>query len=57
MKKKIKEALKKDFRTLYQKEFTTDWEAQRIVREIEIDVMGIDNLEKLFNKVLEDKGK
>jgi len=52
---KIREALKKDFNTLYQKGFTTDWKAQRIVRGIEINIMGLDALESLFNSLLANK--
>ena len=39
----LKEALKKDFRKLYVRKYTTDWEIQRILRETEIDVMNLDN--------------
>jgi len=39
----LREALKKDFRKLYVKEYTTTWEAERIVRELEIDIMSLDN--------------
>jgi hypothetical protein len=46
----IKEVLKKDFNNLYQERFTMDWRDQRLVRGLEIDVMSLDNLEKLFNK-------
>jgi hypothetical protein len=52
--KEIKGAMLKDFKALYVKEFTTDWESQRFLRELEIKVMGVDNLLKLF---LEKKGK
>ena len=55
---KVKEALKKDFEVLYQKEFTTDWRAQRIIRELEINVMGLTNLEKAISQsVLEEREK
>ncbi len=37
----LKEALKKDFRRLYVKEFSTLWEMDRIVREVEIDIMDL----------------
>jgi len=50
MKERIKEALKKDFARLYVKEFTTDWEAQRFIRNTEIKVMSFENLEKLIKK-------
>lgn len=47
---KIKEALKKDFRKLYVKEFTANWKNTRLVREVEIDVMSLVNLEALLAK-------
>lgn len=53
--KLIKDALKKDFRKLYVKEFTTDWEIQRLIRETEIDVMSFDNLLALLPDELKDK--
>ncbi len=46
----IREALKRDFRKLYVKEFTTSWEIERVIRETEIDVMSLDNLEALLAK-------
>lgn len=49
----LKTALKKDFNLLYQKQFTTDWKAQRIVIGLEIDVMGLPNLEKVIDQTLE----
>jgi hypothetical protein len=52
---KLQKALIKDFKVLYQKEFTTDWQAQRFVRELEIGVMGLDNLEALFNSNLKEE--
>lgn len=54
----LKEALKKDFRGLLVKEFTTDWQIQRLKIEIDIDVMSFDNLEALFksqNRALLDE--
>ncbi len=50
MTEEIREALKKDFRKLYVKEFTTNWETVRLIREVEIDVMSLDNLEALLAK-------
>lgn len=44
----LREALKKDWRKLYVKEFTTNWQAERIVRETEIDIMSFEALEKLL---------
>lgn len=52
MNSKLREALKKDFKNLYVKEFTTDWQAQRLVRETEIDVMSLNNLLALFERQL-----
>ena len=46
----IREALKRDFRKLYVKEFTTNWETVRLIREVEIDVMSLDNLYALLPK-------
>jgi hypothetical protein len=46
----LKEALIKDFKQLLQKEFTTDWKIQRMVRELEIGVMSLDNTEALINQ-------
>lgn len=37
----LKEALKKDFKRLYVKKFSTMWEMERIVREVEIDIMDL----------------
>lgn len=48
--KQIKEALKKDFRKLYVKEFTMTWQFERIVRDTEIDIMSLSNLMKLVEK-------
>jgi len=47
----LKEALKKDFRKLYVRKYTTDWEIQRILRETEIDVMYLDNTLALFEEL------
>jgi len=44
----IKDALKKDFRELYVKEFSTMWKMERTVREIEIGIMSLNNLMKLI---------
>ncbi len=40
---KLREALKKDFRKLYVKNYTTTWELERIKIDIEIDIMGLSN--------------
>lgn len=52
---KLKEALKKDFNNLYVKEFTTDWEANRIIRGYEIEVMSLSNLEKIIEVLNENR--
>ena len=44
----LKEALKKDFRKLYVKEFSAFWERERLVREIEIDLMRLRNTLELL---------
>jgi hypothetical protein len=55
---KIKEAMLKDFNNLYVKNYTTAWETQRIIRGIEIKIMSIENLIKLFeNKNLKEVNK
>ena len=36
--------LKKDFNQLLVQEFTTDWKTQRLIMELNIDVMSLDNL-------------
>ncbi len=46
--KQVKDALKKDFRKLYVKEFTVTWKNERVIREIEIDIMPLENLMKLL---------
>ena len=47
---KLKRALIKDFNELYVKEFTMDWKVQRILRGLEIKVMGLPNTEKLISE-------
>ena len=45
---KIKEALKKDFCVLYQKNFSTMWREERLKICTEIDVMDFANLKFLL---------
>lgn len=45
---KLRKALNKDFEELYVKEFTADWEIQRLLRSIEINLMSFDNLRQLI---------
>lgn len=54
MKEKIKKALKKDFRKLYVKGFSTNWEAERMVIESKIDVMRLEALMELFQSEMEE---
>ncbi len=46
--KELKQALIKDFRALYVTAFTGDWKIQRIIRDAEITVMDLDNLDNLI---------
>ena len=47
---KLRQALRKDFDKLYVKEFATDWQMQRLLRNIEIGVMSLENTLKLLKK-------
>ena len=46
--KKLKQALIKDFKNLYQKEYTSAWRESRMIRSIEIELMSLKNTEKLI---------
>lgn len=46
----LRKALLRDFKKLYVRQFSTDWKQQRLIRELEIEVMGLDNLEEYINK-------
>jgi hypothetical protein len=46
----LREALIKDFSTLYTKRFTTDWVVQRKVRGLEIEIMELSNTINLFTQ-------
>ena len=46
MQREGREALKKDFNNLYQKEYTTDFKEKRLIRNTEIDIMSLDNLDQ-----------
>ncbi len=48
--KLIREALKNVFDALYVKEYTTTWEAARLVRGIEIDIMKLEKTMKVVSK-------
>ncbi|HNR53510.1 MAG TPA: hypothetical protein PKI16_03490 [Candidatus Dojkabacteria bacterium] len=51
----IQEALEKDFEKLYVKEYTTGWKEQRYLRNIEIGIMGFDNLERFISQLLSER--
>ncbi len=46
---RLRKALIKDFNNLYVKEFTTDSQIQRVIRQVEINIMPLDNVMKLIN--------
>jgi hypothetical protein len=46
---RLRLALKADFNRLYVRRFTTDWETQRLIRGVEIDVMDTTSLERLIH--------
>lgn len=43
---KLVRALQKDFTELYQKEYTTEYKTKRMLINIELGIMRLDNLEK-----------
>lgn len=45
---KLVRALQADFKELYQKEFTTSYKEQRLIRNIELGIMRLKNTEKLI---------
>lgn len=51
----LREALTKDFNALYVREFTTNWQVDRFLRQIEIKLMSLTNTLNLLNKK-RDKG-
>lgn len=50
MEDKLRQALLKDFKELLVKEFTLDWESKRLLIELYLSVMRLDNTMKLINK-------
>lgn len=46
---KLKKALIKDFEELHVKEFSTTWKLERMVRNVEINMMSFDNLRRLIS--------
>lgn len=45
---KFRDALKKDFHNLYQREYSIAWQSARTVRDTEIEIMDFPNVEKLL---------
>lgn len=50
-KNKLKEVLFKDFKELLKKEFTTDWKSQRLMIEVYLNIMNLDNTMKYLNNL------
>ena len=49
----LREALRKDFNSLYVARFTTNWVVERKLRSLELDIMRLDNLMALINSEVE----
>jgi hypothetical protein len=49
---KLREALKKDFKELYVKEYTTGWKEQRFLRNTELNIMSLENTIKYINSLI-----
>lgn len=49
---KLREALKKDFKELYVKEYTIGWKEQRFLRNIELNIMSLENTKKYINGLI-----
>lgn len=45
----LRQAVRKDFHELLVKEFTADWKIQRLLHDLELDVMDFDNTMQLFD--------
>jgi len=50
---KLVKALRKDFKELYVKEYTTGWREQRFIRNIELGIMSLKNTEKYISEELD----
>ena len=50
---RLREALRKDFNSLYVDRFTTNWVVERKLRSLELDIMRLDNLMVLINSEAE----
>ena len=52
-KTKLVEALRKDYKQLYVKEYTTGWREQRLMRNTELEIMSLKNTEEYIEKELD----
>lgn len=51
----LRQAIRKDFHELLVKEFTADWKIQRLLHDLELDVMDFDNTMQLFDTYTQAK--
>ena len=49
---KLVEALRKDYKQLYVKEYTTRWREERFIRNIELGIMSLKNSEEYISEEL-----
>lgn len=47
----LREAIKKDFKGLYVREFTMGWKEQRFLRNIELDIMQLGDTKKYISRI------
>jgi hypothetical protein len=50
---KLVEALRKDYKQLYVKEYTTRWREERFIRTIELGIMSLKNSEEYISQELD----
>ena len=46
---RLRKALQEDFEALYVNEYATDYETKRVIRNIEISIMRLENTMRLLN--------
>jgi hypothetical protein len=51
----LRQAIRKDFHELLVKEFTADWKIQRLLHDLELDVMDFGNTMQLFDTYTQAK--
>ena len=51
----LREALKKDFRRLYVRQYSTMWEMERTFREVEIDIMDLSETLALLKEEINEQ--